>query len=118
VSAHWEKLITYPDVTFGCPPFEIGPENTLLNPIVLGEVLSPSTSHHDRVTKAAYYRGIPSLRHYLLVEPERVEVVHGWRDEGFWKSETFTDLAAEIRLQGIEVTLPVAAIYAKTEGLS
>ena len=73
-----KNLYTYPDLVIICetPQLEGKEPQTLLNPRVLIEVLSPSTEHYDRTTKFKHYKTIASLKEYVLVsqlEP-RVEV--------------------------------------------
>jgi Uma2 family endonuclease len=80
-------LYTYPDVSVACeaPRFADDAEDTLLNPIVLIEVLSESTEAYDRGRKFEMYRRIPSLREYLLVsqwEPRLESFLR--RDDGTW----------------------------------
>jgi Uma2 family endonuclease len=62
-------LATYPDITIVCGPNELDPEdrNTIVNPVVLVEVTSPSTEQYDRSAKFEHYRQIPSLHEYVLV---------------------------------------------------
>jgi Uma2 family endonuclease len=62
-------MYTYPDVVVACgtPAFEDAYVDTLLNPTVIIEVLSPSTEAYDRGEKFAHYRRLPSLREYLLI---------------------------------------------------
>jgi len=69
-------LYTYPDIAVVCgePRFEDGELDTLLNPTLLIEVLSPSTEGYDRGKKAAHYRTLDSLREYVLVSRKR----SGW----------------------------------------
>jgi Uma2 family endonuclease len=69
VSAASAKVFTYPDVSVVCsgPNFADDAQDTLLNPVVIIEVLSDSTEAYDRGKKFEYYRTIPSLQHYLLV---------------------------------------------------
>jgi Uma2 family endonuclease len=71
-------LATYPDVTIVCGPREVDPEdkNSVTNPTLLVEVLSPSTEDYDRGEKFAHYKRIPTLRQYVLVSSDqhRVEV--------------------------------------------
>jgi Uma2 family endonuclease len=64
-------LYTYPDVSVACgePRFLDDEVDTLLNPIVIVEVLSESTEGYDRGEKFAHYRRLPSLREYVLVSP-------------------------------------------------
>ncbi len=62
-------LYTYPDVVVVCaePRFEDEELETLLNPTLLIEVLSPTTEAYDRGKKFEHYQTIPSLSEYLLV---------------------------------------------------
>jgi Uma2 family endonuclease len=62
-------LYTYPDVVVACPPIQCEDEerDTLLNPAVIIEVLSPSTEAYDRGEKFFRYRRLASLREYILV---------------------------------------------------
>jgi Uma2 family endonuclease len=87
-------LATYPDVTIVCGPREVDPEdkNSVTNPTLLVEVLSPSTEKYDRGEKFAHYKRIPSLRQYVLVSvgERRVEVWTRDGEEG-WTSRVSTD---------------------------
>ena len=62
-------LYTYPDLLIVCGPPEYAPENrdTLVNPKVVIEVLSPSTERYDRTTKFRHYKQLPSVMEYVLV---------------------------------------------------
>jgi Uma2 family endonuclease len=66
-------LATYPDLTIVCGPRAIDPkdQNTITNPTLLVEVLSPSTEDYDRGEKFAHYKRIPALRQYVLVSHDR-----------------------------------------------
>ena len=68
----------YPDVVVVCeePRFEDDTFDTLLNPIILVEVLSPSTQVYDRREKFAHYRQLTSLQEYVLVSQDKVLVEH------------------------------------------
>ena len=80
-------LFTYPDISVACPPkfLEPTPLDTLINPVLLVEVLSESTEAYDRGRKFENYRTIPSLREYVLVSQERVHIEHYTRqDNGDW----------------------------------
>ena len=65
-------LYTYPDVALVCGRPERDPRDRLAmtNPYVIVEVLSPSTAAYDRGPKFGHYRRIPSLKHYVLVDPD------------------------------------------------
>lgn len=71
-------MYTYPDVVVACgePRFEDKQVDTLLNPTVLIEVLSPSTEAYDRGEKFAHYRRLESLNEYVLVSQDKARVEH------------------------------------------
>jgi Uma2 family endonuclease len=75
----------YPDVSVVCPPIEGDSDHVISNPILLAEVLSPSTEDFDRGTKFGHYRTIPSLKEYLVIWQDcaRIEQ-HTKTKEGFW----------------------------------
>jgi Uma2 family endonuclease len=80
-------LFTDPDVVMVCgePRFGDDALDTLLNPVLLVEVLSPSAEAYDRGRKFAHYRAIPSLTDYVLVAQDRRAVEHFARsDDGAW----------------------------------
>ena len=68
----------YPDVGVVCeePGFEDDVFDTLLNPIVIVEVLSSSTEAYDRGEKFAHYRQLTSLQEYVLVVQDQIRVEH------------------------------------------
>jgi len=118
VSAHWTRLITYPDVTVVCgqPEYAGEKRDTIANPTVLVEVLSPSTEEYDRGTKANFYRFIPSLREFLLVGQTPVEIDHYRRmDDGSWQIVALRSGDDVVQLQSLEVSIPVAEIYQGVE---
>ena len=73
---------TYPDLSVVCGQSKLEDEHrdTLLNPVVVCEVLSDSTAHYDRGDKFAHYQEIASLRHYILVSQKEVRVEHFLRE--------------------------------------
>ena len=104
----------YPDVVIVCgqPQFEDEQEDTLLNPTVVIEVLSPSTEAFDRGEKFAAYQHIPTLREYLLVAQDRTHVEHFIRQpDGEWQRSEYTDLTQKVYLPSVEIDLPVGLIY-------
>lgn len=108
----------YPDVVVACgnQQFEDGRQDTLLNPRVIFEVLSPSTEAYDRGAKFEQYREIESLRDYLLVSQENHHVDHFSRGgDGRWVLTDARGLDARIVLQSIGCELPLSRIYARVE---
>jgi Uma2 family endonuclease len=105
---------TYPDIAVVCgaPQFADDQADTLLNPSLLVEVLSPSTEAHDRGFKFAQYRQLDSLREYALVsqtEP-RVEV---FRRQGpnEWVLTEACGLDATCRFESVDCQVTLAEIY-------
>jgi len=114
-------LYTYPDIVVACgePRFEDGELDTLLNPTVLIEVLSPSTEGYDRGKKAAHYRTLDSLREYLLVSQEeiRLELLTRQKD-GHWLLSEANRLEEAVILGSIGCTLHLADVYERVPDLS
>jgi Uma2 family endonuclease len=106
----------YPDASALCGPLEleegVAPD-TLLNPQVIVEVLSPSTEANDRDEKFAAYRTIDSFKEYVLVSQEEVLVEHFVREPD--DSWTKTELRAgeELELSSLNCKIQVDEIYAK-----
>ncbi len=114
-------LYTYPDIAVVCgePRFEDGELDTLLNPTLLIEVLSPSTEGYDRGKKAAHYRALDSLREYLLVSQEEVRVELLTRQEdGHWLLSEASRLEETVSLGSIGCTLRLADVYERVPGSS
>lgn len=110
-------LYTYPDLSVVCGPPQFVSDkylDTLLNPVVLAEVISKSTGEYDRVGKFMLYKDIPTLRHYLLLESTQAIVrLATWREPKVWAFDTFEGLAAVVPLPAIGVELTLADIYRK-----
>jgi Uma2 family endonuclease len=113
------RLYTYPDVIVVCgePALADRYRDTLTNPTVLIEVLSPSTEAYDRGAKFGHYRTLDSLREYLLISQSQPHVDHFMRqDEGLqWVLSAATDLAATVVLPSIRCQLAMAEIFDKVK---
>lgn len=111
-------LYTYPDVSVVCGEarFADDHEDTLLNPIVIVEVLSRSTEGYDRNEKFAHYRKLASLAEYVLIAQVRYHVERYLRQPGGeWLLSETDNIADSIRLSSIECILTLADIYEKVE---
>jgi Uma2 family endonuclease len=109
-------LLTYPDVSVVCGPqrFLDAEEDTLLNPLLIGEVLSDSTEAYDRGKKFAHYRLMPSLRLFLLVsqkEPRFELFSHTGGDE--WRLREVAGLEATLELAALEITIALSEVFAQ-----
>jgi Uma2 family endonuclease len=85
-------LGTYPDLAVICGPVQLDPHDsrgqTVVNPRVLVEVLSPSTEDYDRGEKLGHYKRIPSLAEVMLAAHDRREVEIVRREpDGTWSRE-------------------------------
>ena len=106
-------LYTYPDLLVVCedPRLEDGRRDTLLNPAIIIEVLSPSTEAYDRGEKFAHYRRLESLREYLLISQDRYRVERFVRHDDDWTLKEFSGPAARVVLECIGCELPLVDVY-------
>jgi Uma2 family endonuclease len=114
VQAVDQRVYTYPDITIVCgPPQYADPsEMTLINPMVIIEILSPSTETRDRTEKFVYYRSIDSLQEYILIAQHMPYVQRYTRQTPhFWYVHLTDDLAAQVEFEAIGCALPMQAIY-------
>ena len=109
----------YPDIVVVCgkSQFEDDEHDTLLNPTVLIEVLSPSTEAYDRGAKFREYRAIDSLQAYLLISQDKPLLECYTRQENtpFW---LFSDTAgpdADLELPAIACRLALIEVYDKVD---
>lgn len=108
----------YPDVVALCaePRLLDDERDTLLNPEVVIEVLSPSTEAFVRGLKFSHYRAIASLREVLFVAQDAVRVEHFVRrDDGQWLFADHTGLEAVVELPALDGRLELARVYDKID---
>ena len=105
----------YPDVVVVCgkPLFEDNVFDTLLNPMVIFEVLSPSTEAYDRGEKFARYQEIPTLREYVLVAQDRRHVEHHRLTETHWIRKTYDTPDTILQLKSIDCELSLNDVYTR-----
>lgn len=105
---------TYPDLSVICGETEFAPgrTDTITNPVMLVEVLSPSTFNYDRGEKFRFYRSIESLRIYMVVDQleASVECFQKLADNT-WNLKTYNDPAQEIELSSLGIALKVGLLY-------
>ncbi|MFN8483203.1 MAG: Uma2 family endonuclease [Anaerolineae bacterium] len=107
------KAYLYPDLAIACdePRFD---GDTLLNPTLIVEILSPSTASFDKGEKFDMYRSLDSLQEYLLVAQDRCHIIHYVRQsDNTWLLSETRDMSARLDLPSINCTLPVADVYRK-----
>ena len=111
-------LFTYPDISVVCGAqrFLDQEQDTLLNPMVLIEVLSDSTEAYDRGKKFEHYRQIPTCREYLLVSQREPRIEQFIRQaSGEWTLKEAVGLDAQIKLPSLGIVLLLSEIFAKVK---
>jgi len=112
-------LYTYPDIVVVCGDLQLEDEQleTLLNPTLIVEVLSPTTEAYDRGKKFEHYRTIASLAEYLLVAQDEPRIEQYVRQpDGRWLFTAFADREGTIALPSIQCQLSLAEVYDKVPG--
>jgi Uma2 family endonuclease len=104
---------TYPDIVVACgePRFEDDVLDTLTNPTLIVEILSPSTESYDRGRKFEQYRRIASLREYVLVAQDRILIERYTRQGEEWVLTDFRSREDVLGLASIDCEVPLAEIY-------
>ncbi|TAD86217.1 MAG: Uma2 family endonuclease [Bacteroidetes bacterium] len=109
------RSFMYPDATITCgnPELRTDYGDILLNPLVVFEVLSKSTEGLDFSKKLLYYRQIPSLEAYVLINSYSAYAVYVFtrQPNNIWMLETLQNRADTLVLSSVGIALPLAAIY-------
>jgi Uma2 family endonuclease len=109
----------YPDasVVCGTPVFEsMQGQSMLVNPVLLIEVLSPSTTAYDLGEKFTAYQSIPTFREYLLIAQTRPHVIrHLYHAPGQWLRTEVSGLENAVPLETLSLTLSLAEIYERVQ---
>ena len=110
-------LYTYPDLIVVCgePRFLDDKFDTLLNPTVIVEVLSPTTESYDRGKKFGHYRRLESLKEYVLVAQDEVFVERYSRQGDIWELSDWTSMDETLSLASIDCHVPLREVYARIE---
>lgn len=88
----------------------------LLNPVLIYEVLSPSTEAYDRGDKFTHYKSISTLREYLLIAQHRPHVTHFVKqDDGSWSYSEVNGLDGTVFFPSLGITLKLSEIYQNVE---
>lgn len=104
-------LATYPDLTVVCGRAELDPDdrNTITNPTLVVEVLSPSTEDYDRGEKLHHYRQVPTLMEVVLVAVDERLVVVWRRGAAGWSSAE--SRAGQVMLESVSAALDLDDVY-------
>jgi Uma2 family endonuclease len=106
---------TYPDVIVRCGE-RLDRETGTDDPVIIVEILSPSTERYDDSTKRWLYQEIPALQHLVLVAQDEAKVEVATRTpDGAWRSVFLRGLDQAIGLEALDVELPLAEVYADVD---
>jgi Uma2 family endonuclease len=103
--------VMYPDVVVACGSRR-GRDNVIDDPIVVIEVLSPSTEAHDHGHKRWAYSAIATLRHYVLIAQDCAEAEVASVEGETWRSMFLRDRGASLRLEALGLEVPLQEVYA------
>ncbi len=107
----------YPDVVVVCgePRAEDDTFDTLLNPTLIVEILSPSTETYDKGEKFEHYQQIASLKDYILISQDKVHIEHYCRQGTGWLQTEFQELSDVLLLRSIDCELRLQDVYRRVE---
>jgi Uma2 family endonuclease len=111
-------MYAYPDVSVVCgkPLLADDHQDVLLNPVVIVEVLSPSTEAYDRGLKLQHYRTIAPLQDYIMVNQSELRVEQYTRQENnLWILRNYQSLDEDLTISSIDVSLQLGRIYNRVE---
>lgn len=111
-------LFTYPDISVICGDIiTLNNDNyNVLNPSVIIEVLSPSTRNYDRGEKFRLYRDVITLKEYILVDSESVNIeVFRLNANNHWELEEHRKDSESLHIHAINISLLLSEIYERTD---
>lgn len=114
VQVEEQGTYTYPDVVVLCNEPRLRPyaeQDTLLNPTLLFEILSPSTELIDRNQKYKQYLRIPSLTGYFLVTPDKPLIEAYTKSGDDWLYQTSSGLDATLVIATLDCEIPLSEVY-------
>jgi Uma2 family endonuclease len=102
-----------PDIVVRCGPS--GGRNVITDPLVVAEVLSPSTMDLDRSEKLRFYKGLPTLRHIALIYQDQMWVEHYRKTDLGWISETLIRPDDTLCFEAVGFSIDLAQVYSGVE---
>ncbi|MGH2643947.1 MAG: Uma2 family endonuclease, partial [Chitinophagaceae bacterium] len=104
----------YPDATIICGDIEYSDEekDTVKNPSVIFEILSPSTKDYDKGTKLFYYMQISSLRQYIIIDSTSLVVRSGIKQaDGAWRFQELDHFTDQLLIEPVSSYLHLKDVY-------
>jgi Uma2 family endonuclease len=105
---------TYPDVVVVCGELRLaeGRADTIVNPVLIIEVLSEATRDYDRGSKFTAYRNIETLTDYMLVDQDTVHIEYFSKEsDGTWRLREYFNMEGAVEIKSIQATAPIKEIY-------
>lgn len=104
-----DQVFYYPDIVVSCdePNFD---KHYLTNPILIVEVLSPSTEAKDRLEKRVAYSRLPSVQEYILISQEKLHIEVFRRNSDEWLLETYSH-GDTVNMASVAFSTPIERIY-------
>ena len=112
------SLFTYPDVVVVCGKIQTyqNRRDTLINPLMIVEVLSDSSEPYDRGQKFKFYRSLPTLREYLLVDQYKIHIEQfSLGQSGKWILTDYDDADSVLQCTSIDFQMPLREIYQRVD---
>jgi Uma2 family endonuclease len=114
VSTPSSDTYMYPDALIVCDKPELEDEmfDTLKNPSVIFEIISPSTALYDKGRKFFFYQQIPSLKEYVMIDSRQVLIQLGRKQpDGSWRFEQISEPGGALNIMTVEFNLLLSEIY-------
>jgi Uma2 family endonuclease len=112
------SLFTYPDISIICGDIVSSDKDSdsVVSPTVLIEILSPSTREYDRGSKFKLYRDIPTLREFILIDSESINI-EAFRINAniHWELEEYKELSQTLAIPAVAINISLAEVYEGTK---
>jgi Uma2 family endonuclease len=111
-----KNIYTYPDIMVvdGELQLQTGRKDTIVNPLIITEVLSNSTKSYGKDDKFAAYRTIPTFQEYILIDQYKIHIEQYFKiDRKRWTFIEYDDLDETISLNSLDFEIAIAEIYDK-----
>jgi Uma2 family endonuclease len=113
-------LYTYPAALVVCGDIDLvqARTDTITNPTLIVEVLSPSTQDYDRSQKFEFYRAISSLQDCVLIHQDKIHLEHHSKQTKGWLLTDLTSLDDVLSLSSVNLQIPLRRLYARVDWLT
>ncbi len=108
-----DGIYVYPDVILTCHPDDVTSEYLIKNPVLIAEIISPSSENYDRGKKWRYYRKLSSLRYYLLVSQQQpyIELFSRKTSTSLFQLQDFSNMDEVIHFPDLDFSISLQQVY-------